>query len=455
MKFPPVISRFLSIEAVFCILALAFPALWLMVGGRIVRTTLILILTVLIVKRREIRRDNLLLFCIIFSVFLFSEYFWQSKTIPAELFDDHLPSNYIYFCTFFVVLAYGTILWKRISPFFLLLGAAIGFVGFLILHTPLQQWIISWHGERADFGFHNAEHAGIFFGSAMLCTLIFSVRIFRLFSSYVKILAIAAWGLFFFLVLWGIIATQVRAVWLALFVSLLFTLPIVSLMTGALKTLSLWFKEHKYTFFFMLLGVFVFLVMFIGIFKVHERISARLVQEDIKVETIRHAANFDEKLQLTSSGARIAMWRAAFDWIAERPMLGWGVFSAEKLIAADERFTPTFKEWFGHLHNSYVEVLVATGIVGLTCMLAIVAMIYRNVYITWRAGAMPLDVFLFSWAFLTFWGIVNFFESYINYKTGFYLNSVMFGFIYAFCLHYRTALSTLREKSGMTRPGAQ
>jgi hypothetical protein len=61
--------------------------------------------------------------------------------------------------------------------------------------------------------------------------------------------------------------------------------------------------------------------------------------------------------------------------------------------------------------------------------------------VAWREGAMPWAVFLFSWAFLVFWGIVNFFESYINYKTGFYLNSVIFGFIYAFYVQRPAATS--------------
>jgi len=454
MKFPPVISRFVSIEALFCILALAFPALWLMTAGKVKFLTPVLfsLFLLLIPGHREIVRDRLVLFCVIFALILFGEYAWQVRTVPPGLFGRRFPANYFYFCSFFLVLAYGTILWKRINPFFLLIGMILGFLFFLVWHTPYQQWLLSWKGERADFGFRNSQHAGIFFGAALLCISFFGIRLYRSCRSPFRLPAIVVMIIIFLTFVWGVIATQVIAVWLALGASFCSFL-VLGMMTGVFHRAVGWLRDRRRVA-LVLLVVSLCAIVFDRL-EVRKIVSSRLEYEGINVETIHRAADFDEQIQLTSTGARIAMWLAARDWIAERPMLGWGVFSAEKLIDADRRFTSQFKEWFGHLHNSYVEVLVATGIVGLTCMLAIVILIYRSAYLTWRAGAMPLDVFLFSWAFLTFWGIVNFFESYINYKTGFYLNSVMFGFIYAFCLHYRTALSTLREKSGMTRPGAQ
>lgn len=438
MKSTALIFRLASIEAFFCLLVLIFPALWFITdgGAKILVRILLLMFFLLLVRHQEMRRDALIVFCILFSLVLIGEYFWQYLTVPEHLFHGRFSRRYIYFFSFFLILAYGTVVWRKISPFFLLAGAFVGLLMFLIGHTPFQQWMLSWHGARVDFGFHNAEHAGIFFGAGLLCTLFFGIRIYRSCPVSLRFFAIGGIVFLLLLMMWGVITTQVRAVWLALLVALPASF-LVAMMTGGAKPVMTWLRNRNHVI-LVLLTIALSVAVFDAL-KVRDRLSARLGQETIQVETIRGAANFDEQTQLTSVGARIAMWRAARDWIAERPVFGWGVSSAENLIDADERFTPKFKEWFGHLHNSYIEALVAIGIVGLAGMLAIVGLIGRSVYVAWREGAMPRDVFLFSWAFIVFWGTVNFFESYINYKTGFYLNSVMFGFVYAFYLQRPTA----------------
>lgn len=434
------ISLHEAMEASFGLLAFAFPLVWFVTDGsaKTISQALLLLFFVFFVQRPEIRKNALVIACLSFSLLLYIEYLWHHLTIPDHLFGGRPPSNYAYFFSFFPIIAYGTIVWKRINPFYLLVGALLGFVIFLVWHTPYTHWLLALKGERVDFGFRNAEHAGIFFATGLLCTFFFGFRVSCLRSSALRFLALGGVVFFAVLMLFGVIATQTRAVWLGLLGGLL-TASVLALMTGGLQPVLAWLRRPSHVI-PLLLAAVAAAVLF-DVLDVPQRIAARLAQEEIGVETIREAARFDERAQLSSSGARIAMWRAAPDWIVERPMLGWGVFSAKKLIKADDRFAPEFKEQFGHLHNSYIEALVAVGIVGLIAMFAIVGLIGRSVYVAWREGAMPWAVFLFSWAFLVFWGIVNFFESYINYKTGFYVNSVIFGFIYAFYVQRPAAAS--------------
>ncbi len=438
-----------AMGALFCLLALAFPFVWFVTDGSVktINQALLLLFLVFFFERQEIRKNSLVVFCLAFSLLLYLEYLWQYVTVPDHLFGGRPPSNYAYFFSFFLVLSYGTIVWKRIDPFYLLAGAFLGLVFFLVLHDPEKHWLIYLSGERVNFGFRNAQHAGIFFGTAFLCILFFGFRVGRLRSSPLRLMALGGIVSCAALMLFGVVATQTRAVWLGLLGALL-TAAVLALMTGGLQPVWIWVRRpiHAIP---LLLAAVIAAVLFAAL-DVPKRVTARLAQEEIGVETLREAARFDERAQLSSSGARIALWRAAPDWIAERPVFGWGVFSAKKLIAADERFTPEFKAQFGHLHNSYIEALVAVGIVGFAGMLAIVGSIGRSVYVAWQEGAMPRDVFLFSWAFLVFWGVVNSFESYINYKTGFYLNSVIFGFIYAFYLQ-RPAASPRKEAEQATR----
>lgn len=56
--------------------------------------------------------------------------------------------------------------------------------------------------------------------------------------------------------------------------------------------------------------------------------------------------------------SRTELWTKALGYIAQQPIVGNGYYSARYLLMRD--FT-----WAGHAHNSYIEILLTTGLIGL------------------------------------------------------------------------------------------
>lgn len=416
----------------YAVFALSFSFIWLATDGSTAFLQKILIISFLFLafSDKRIRQDSLFWGSLLLIAFLSLEFIWHALSLPEAVFANRFPTKYINFFCFFLVIAYGAVTWRRFNPFLILVGAAVGLLIFLILYSPLDEWRLSWQGTRVGFGFRNAQHAGIFFGTGLLATSFFGYRILKTCSGFARLLGALAVFAFAGLMIYGIIATQVRAVWIALILAFLaggtaylFTTPISSLLA--------WFRDVKH------MGVIVLLIasaIALGsALGIQQRIQQRIGQESISIQTVQGAASLDGEVS-TSSSIRVALWAASLRWIDERPLLGWGRLSPERLIRSDSRFDSKFKQQFGHLHNSPLELLVSVGAIGLFSIGVLIMMLAIKILKARRIGTMPKDVFVFAWAFLVFWAIVNCFESYINYSSGFYLNSVVAGFLYAFYL---------------------
>lgn len=419
-------------KKVYALLAISFSLIWLGSNGNadLLQKFLTVSFLIFVFHDKKLRQDPVFLGSLLLIGFFCLEFIWHFLSVPEAIFASRFPTKYINFFCFFLLLAYGTVIWKRVSPFLIPIGAAVGLVIFLALYSSLEEWRLSWQGTRVEFGFRNAQHAGIFFGTGLLGISFLGHRILRANVGIARVLWALVVCAFTAVMIYGIIVTQVRAVWIALILAFLTGIT-VYMFTTNIDSLIAWFKNIKHAVLVML--VISCLAVLGSTLEIQERIQQRIEQESISIQTVEEAARFEEK-QVTSSGIRIALWAASLQWIEEKPLLGWGSHSVAQLIRLDSRFNAEFKHEFGHLHNSVLEILVAVGTIGLFSIGGVVVLLAISVLKTWRAGFMPKDVFLFAWAFLIFWVIVNCFESYINYSTGFYLNSIVAGFLYAFYL---------------------
>ncbi|MFH1632355.1 MAG: O-antigen ligase family protein [bacterium] len=72
---------------------------------------------------------------------------------------------------------------------------------------------------------------------------------------------------------------------------------------------------------------------------------------------------------------RLALWSIALDSFKERPIAGWGLEMFE--LPFNARFDPVnthtnlIEQWYDRVHNQYLDMLVATGIVGVAAFLSI------------------------------------------------------------------------------------
>jgi O-antigen ligase len=105
--------------------------------------------------------------------------------------------------------------------------------------------------------------------------------------------------------------------------------------------------------------------------------------------------------------------RFGLDLWQQRPWLGWGPGSAKALLKASDDPSVMLTGYgpLEHLHNTYLEVLVQLGVVGLLLWLALFAALWRSVQLACRAGSVDVDVgnfLLLSLVYLMLWSLFDF-----------------------------------------------
>ncbi|HHS83727.1 MAG TPA: O-antigen ligase domain-containing protein [Gammaproteobacteria bacterium] len=153
-------------------------------------------------------------------------------------------------------------------------------------------------------------------------------------------------------------------------------------------------------------GVVVVLLGFVF----SSQLSGVLERATQEQETYRSLLEDDvSKVPTSSVGIRIHLWHYGVQKWLERPLFGWGTGTEAYLmekkwesgIYGDNSYTPP------HFHNIYLELLVRFGLFGLLVVASVIWLIYRQVWIRYRAGELPADWFYFLTGTLFFsmvWG---------------------------------------------------
>ncbi len=297
--------------------------------------------------------------------------------------------------------------------------AAIGFLltTFFLAPPNEENWITGLSGERTDFGIRNAQHSSMFFGTLLLGLVAFSKRIFQ--QGNHQVLRIILWCIVLVIALAGIAMGQARAIWIGTIVSLSVGLLIwggfVILHRGArqfLKYLS------------MFLAATALIVTVFGM-SLGDSLEERVNDENDVIAQVLHG-EFSQ-IPYTSVGIRVNSWIAASEWIAERPLIGWGA-KGKKLVMRETAWIPDkVSEKYTHLHNYFMEIWVAYGLLGVIAIGALMIWVGRATWLAWRAGVMPSDMAFFGMIFFIFWMIINQFESYESMWTGLYIHNIIVG----------------------------
>lgn len=331
-----------------------------------------------------------------------------------------------------LILAYSLVLGGRITPWLFLVTAAAGLLFYQLMLVDTSHWIAAWNGQRVDFDIINAQHAGMMSGSLLLGLVAFGPRVLSFLTGFPRLLAAMTLIFCFVLSLLAVLASQSRATWLGLAAALVIGLLLMLLMPRSTPSSRTWRLRS--------LGVTAAVVALAGAvailaFDADDRIAKRISTEHISIAELASTADVTSNTDPnTSITIRVASWGAAFRWFQERPLLGWGAGTTKELIQQSDFFSDSFKRHFGHLHNSFVESLVAHGIVGSLILASLMVWIGCATVLGFKRGTLPGDVFIFAWAFFVFWVAINTFESYTLYPTGQYINAVVVGFIYSFYL---------------------
>ncbi|WP_228716784.1 O-antigen ligase family protein [Billgrantia pellis] len=310
----------------------------------------------------------------------------------------------------------GLAWWLRGSTRATLLAWSLGLFGLVLAvflpEGSLEQWQLGLRGARAEFAIRNAQHDAMLFGTGLLGLVCFAGRCWRGNGTLMWARRLL-WALALTVCVMGIVVTQTRAVWLAVLV-------VIPLMAGLV-----WWHGRATSRNSKWALVIVALVMLAGAMALHEPVTKRLAGEE---HILIQAMEGDWKsIPYSSIGNRLVTWRASIDWIAERPLVGWGEKGRSLVIDYTDWLPERTRNHYGHLHNTVLEVLVSYGLLGLAVVLTLIAWIGLGTWRAWRAGTMPRDMALFGAAFFLFYVIVNQFEAYSNFWTGAYVQNLIAG----------------------------
>lgn len=298
---------------------------------------------------------------------------------------------------------------NRRRPWFLL---SVFFVGLCVVPFTKGDGLEEFSGNRSDFGMLNAQHSAMVFSIALLALLVFSKRILA--SSTLSRNATVAIYLAAVLYCVAIVVlSNTRGVFLGLLLAF-----VVALVFG-----------FRYRFFAtrrnMALVVVSVLLIGVGMIWGSDRMLDRWEQEAPDLNRIA-SGDLDAISKRSSSGIRLHSWAEGWDWFLDNPVLGWGANGMKLVIKQSNALPEDLRKGFGHLHNSFLEVLVNNGLMGLVFLLSIYYWLWRYVF---AAGerALDQDVRLFAASACCMWLVANCFESYMFYKSGVMVFGVVAG----------------------------
>lgn len=299
---------------------------------------------------------------------------------------------------------------KRINT--ILLITALSFVLtvlYVSFHT--HELIKGLAGYRVDFGMHNAQYTGMISAASIFISayLLANVKLLKKNHQAILYLTISLILSISFIVL---LITQTRQVWLGFIIVLLF-LPIIIVYI---------FKLNKK------LVAAIYLTIFISLSLIFSTnlgfVKKRVLSENQVIENIA-SGKFDD-IPMTSVGIRVNSWLLSIEWIKSSPVIGSSTTAIPLVLRTSEKFNRPELKRFGHLHNYFIETLVAYGAIGL--LFIVIYFFHISKSILKSSDNKEKTLFI---AFIIFWLIINNFESYSSKDLGLFIQTIIFGALYS------------------------
>ena len=97
----------------------------------------------------------------------------------------------------------------------------------------------------------------------------------------------------------------------------------------------------------------------------------------------------------STSSTRLIAWKIAWEGFKARPLTGWGLDTFHLIFNAN--YNPAslryslYETWFDRAHNTVLDVLSMTGVVGIVTFFAIFAVLFWSVYRAYKRGDLDLS----------------------------------------------------------------
>lgn len=326
-----------------------------------------------------------------------------------------------YYTRLFLFLIAGWWLGGNLKTVFIFLGlAALGIFTEGFLNAGAKEWEYLFAGKRVDFAFRNAQHTAITFSIVFIGALCFWKRFFVTKFKMFRFLTVIVWTVLAAASFLILIGTQTRQLYPAFFACII-AAAIWSILK--IRSRNLNFRQLALPSITLCTIIIVALLFF-------EPIQGTWQRFEKDRETILQGIQGDiDNLEQNGVGIRIRQWRFAADKFLEKPLTGYG--GATKYLLIKNSDMPDYiKARFGHFHNGYLEMGVAYGLPGLLMVPLLLSVLAARLVRARRKGNVPEDFMLFGLLSLIFFAVVNLFESYVMYRSGYFLMCVVGGTIY-------------------------
>lgn len=317
----------------------------------------------------------------------------------------------------FLFIPIGLVLLGDKSRTFVFWGAAVvsAFALPWIIGDGLVEWQRFLKGQRTGFGGHVIT-MGMVYANILIGLLIFSRRVFRV-NKYRR-LVISLWCTAILLATTCIIASQTRAIYLGLAVSLFIWFALSAFLGN-----ESFFKLLKR----FVLGVCFLFVVLLGGYKLGllDTLLYKISRES-NVTPALIEFKLDE-IPRNSSGLRIHFWADAWAEAIKRPLFGWDRDTSKRLHEeAGEYYRSGVP--FQSVHNDFLHLFLEYGLFGVCLFLGVLLWVLRGFLKLWRAKALEFDVLVFTVLSLSFF-LVNglFMSTWFFIESKFLWNVIMGG----------------------------
>jgi O-antigen ligase len=301
-----------------------------------------------------------------------------------------------------------------------------GLVLGLIKYSSTQDWMDMLKLKRTGFGLHNWEHAALWFGSGlMLVVFHLSQKIESTKQRMFKIIINICLLILFLMVF---VATQTRAAWLGLLAGLIFT----SLLLLIFQRSGDSTQRYRYLLGGGLVIVSVLLITVSIYFS--DGFRSKIIHDYEQSKMFVQGA---DNVTPSSMVIRLFEWRYALELIEDRPLLGYGPATKSELLKK-KKITDFIGTQFGHFHSSYLDLAIGFGLPGTFFFLLLLVSIYYSFVKRWITGEVNEKIIIFISVWIIYFAVMNIFESYVFYRTGYSSFTLFVGVMFASAGFYRS-----------------
>jgi O-antigen ligase len=153
-----------------------------------------------------------------------------------------------------------------------------------------------------------------------------------------------------------------------------------------------------------------------------------------------------QNIPYTSIGVRVNTWLQAMEWIAEKPLIGYGGKVRTDIIKQSTKHPDWVKKAFGHFHNSYIEITLAFGLFGLALALAPIMYSFK------RSLTFSYPAHTFALFGMVVFLVMNMFESYLFFWMGPFMLTLLIGPLFSTELLKTPMQKGFDTKKGLGNP---